>query len=116
MVELRNIKEWCGVRHIEFRDFLDITVEGLCTYLGQMRECTIYPVRPFLCRILGVSLALPCPMHGWVCKHRGVLNVPQSDALYEAVYLHGKEKARTEKHRRIVLETLKRVAPELLQQ
>ena len=114
MAELRNIKEWCGVHHVEYRDFLGITEEGLCPYLGQMRECIIYAVRPFLCRILGVSMYLDCPIGNCVAMKK--LNCAQSDSLYVAIYLHGKEKPRTERHRRIVLEVVKRVAPELLQQ
>lgn len=114
MAELRSIREWCGIHHVEYRDFLDITAEGLCPYLGQMRECTIYPVRPFLCRILGVSVDLACPIGNCVAARK--LNHVQSDFLYAEIYLHGKEKARTEKHRKIVLEVMKRVAPELLQQ
>ena len=104
LAELRNIKDWCGIHHVGFRDFLDVTQECSCPYLGTMRECTIYPVRPFLCRILAVSVDLPCPIGN--CKAVKVLNHPQSNALYSAVYLHGKEKARTEKHRLIVREVL----------
>lgn len=114
LAELRNIKEWCGIHHVESRDFLDITQEGLCPYLGTMRECTIYPVRSFLCRILGASVDLSCPIGN--CEATRILNHFQSDALYSVIYLHGKEKSRTEKHRRIVREVVQRVAPELLLQ
>lgn len=107
LAELRNIREWCVQKHIEYKDFLDITQEGFCPYLGPMRECTIYPVRPFLCRILGVSVDLPCPVGG--CTGKKILSHPQSDALYAAIYLHGKEKARTEKHREIVRKVLESI-------
>lgn len=107
LAELRNIKEWCMKHHLEYRDFLDIALEGHCPYLNAERECLIYPVRPFLCRILGVSSDLPCPARK--CTPSKLLNHPQSDALYKAIYLHGKEKPRTEKHRRIVREVLRSI-------
>lgn len=100
LTELRNIKDWCINHHIGFRDFLDVTENGTCPYLDQDKRCAIYPVRPFLCRILGASTDLPCPLGK--CAVTKLLNHPQSDALYSAIYLHGKEKARTEKHRQIV--------------
>jgi len=114
MAELRNIKAWCATRHLAFRDFLDTTQDGLCPYLGDMRECTIYPVRPFLCRLLGASEDLACPIGK--CVAAGKLNHAQSNCLYSAIYLHGKETSRTKKHRQIVVEVLRSVAPELLQQ
>lgn len=104
LAELQNIKIYCTEHHIEFRNFLDITEDGFCPYLQTDKRCAIYPVRPFLCRILGTSSVLPCPL-GKI-KSVKLLNKPQSDALYAAIYLHGKEKPRTEKHRRIVKEVL----------
>lgn len=104
LAELRNIKKWCGEKHLEYRNFLDITEDGSCPYLNAEKECLVYPVRPFLCRLAGVSVALACPVGG--CAPSRLLNKPQSDALYKAIYLHGKEKSRTEKHRRIVREVL----------
>jgi len=104
LAELRNVKDWCERHHLEYRDFLNITDEGNCPYLTPDKRCRIYPVRPFLCRILGVSVELPCPIGK--CIQSKMLNSPQIDALYKAIYLHGKEKARTEKHRRLVKEIL----------
>jgi len=100
LAELHNIKNWCAEHHVESRDFLDITREGSCSYLTAKQKCSIYPVRPFLCRILGVSLDLSCPLEK--CTATRILNHSQSDALYESVYLRGKEKARTMRHRQIV--------------
>lgn len=110
--EVRNIKEWCLRRHMGYRDFLEITEGGHCPYLTTDMRCSIYPVRPFLCRMLGASSDTPCPVGG--CSCRKVLNHPQSDALYGAVYLRGKEKRRTEKHRELVRQCLEVVAPQLL--
>lgn len=104
LAELRNIKDWSAEHHVEFRDFLDVDSEGFCPYLGKNKKCTIYPVRPFLCRILGASTELPCPIGK--CRASKMLNRPQTDALYKAIYLHGKEKTRTEKHKKIVNEVL----------
>lgn len=104
LTELRNIKDWCANHHIEYKDFLNITDEGNCPYLAPDKKCLIYPVRPFLCRILGVSVELPCPIHK--CVPSRMLNRPQSDALYKAIYLHGKEKPRTEKHRRLIKQVM----------
>ena len=100
LAELRNIKQWCTIRYIEYKDFLDITADGSCPYLTNEHKCLIYPVRPFLCRILGASVDLPCPIGK--CHASKLLNHPQSNVLYAAIYLHGKEKSRTEKHRRII--------------
>jgi hypothetical protein len=104
MAELRNISSWCSIHHIEFKDFLDIDKDGSCPYLNEDKKCQIYPVRPFLCRILGVIQPLPCPIK--MCLPSKVLNQPCSDALYKAIYLHGKEKPRTEKRRRIISQYL----------
>lgn len=100
LAELRDIKDWCATHQIEFKNFLDVTEDGTCPYLAHDKRCSIYPVRPFLCRILGASSDLPCPLNK--CTSTKVLNHLQSDALYSAIYLHGKEKPRTEKHRQIV--------------
>jgi hypothetical protein len=86
--------------HVEYKDFLAIDENGYCPYLSIEKKCIIYPVRPFLCRILGVSVDLPCPIGR--CTASRLLNHPQGDALYSAIYLHGKEKPRTEKHRELL--------------
>jgi len=103
LAELRNIKEWCSSHHVEYKDF-NMVVGLDCPYLGENKECFIYPVRPFLCRIMGVSIAIPCPIGK--CQVRKLLNRPQSDALYKEIYLRGKEKPRTEKRRRIIRESI----------
>jgi Fe-S-cluster containining protein len=36
-----------------------------CPALGPLRNCTIYPIRPFICRAYGVGAGLRCP-HGCV--------------------------------------------------
>lgn len=107
LAEIRNIKDWCAEHHIEYKDPLDITEDGYCPYRSSEKRCLIYPVRPFLCRMLGVSVDTLCPLGK--CEARKVLNHPQSDALYKAIYLHGKEKPRTEKHQRIVREVLRSI-------
>jgi len=112
LAELRNIKDWCAQHHLEYRDFLAISKEGDCPYLSTEKECVIYPVRPFLCRLLGVSIDLPCPLGK--CTSSKILNHAQSDALYEAIYLHGKEKTRTEKHRQIVKGVLATILQEMV--
>ena len=106
--EERNVKAWCAAHRIEYRPFLLITEDGSCPYLESNKRCLIYPVRPFLCRILGASTELSCPIDQ--CKAGRLLNKPQSDALYKAIYLHGKEKRRTEKHRLLVREVLRQSA------
>lgn len=99
LAELRNIQDYCLSHHIEYKDFT-MTVGLDCPYFMKDKSCQIYPVRPFLCRILGVSSDLPCPLRK--CKPEKVLNHPQSNALYKAIYLKGKEKPRTGKHRRLL--------------
>ena len=106
LAELRNIKDWCEQHSVEYKDF-NMLVGLDCPYLSKGKECIIYPVRPFLCRILGVSSDLPCPLGK--CNHAKILNHPQSSALYTAIYLKGKEKPRTEKHRKLIRKVLKEV-------
>jgi len=108
LAELRNIKDWCREHNREYKDF-KMTVGLDCPYLGKEKECTIYPVRPFLCRILGVSKDLPCPLGK--CKSSKLLNHSQSSALYTAIYLKGKEKPRTEKHRRMISNMMESIEP-----
>ena len=103
LAELRNIKEWCEIHHKEFKDF-NMTVGLDCPYLLSDKSCEIYPARPFLCRILGVSSDLPCPLRK--CNPAKLLNHSQSSAIYKAIYLHGKEKSRTEKHRKLIHEMM----------
>ena len=99
LAEIRNIKDWCEGHRVEYRDFSDII--GLdCPYLTTQKECLIYPVRPFLCRLFGVSENLPCPLRS--NYFATALNHPQTRALYKAIYLHGKEKPRTEKHKKLL--------------
>ena len=98
MAEIRNVQEWLSQHNKPFIDF-NMTVGDNCPYLGGDKKCTIYPVRPFLCRIMGVSSDLPCP-HG--CKPDKVLNHAQSNWCYHQIYLRGKEKPRTEKHRKYI--------------
>jgi len=107
LAEIREIKGWCRIKHIEYREFLNTNDLGNCPYLTAEKKCLIYPVRPFLCRLLGVSIDIPCPIGK--CEAKKALNHPQSDALYKAIYLHGKEKSRTEKHQKIVREVLSRL-------
>src|SRR6185436_11709101 len=38
---------------------------GRCNYLNDAGRCSVYPVRPFVCRIFGASEKLPCV---WGCK------------------------------------------------
>jgi Fe-S-cluster containining protein len=104
LAEIRNIKEWCEKRHIEYHNF-NMTVGLDCPYLGENKECKIYPVRPFLCRMMGVS-NLPCPISK--CHAHRILNVSQSHALYKQIYYQGKEKRRTEKHQKSIIQILKK--------
>jgi len=105
-LELNNIYSWCVLHKIEPKDFT-MAPELDCPYLGQDKRCTIYPVRPFLCRILGASHDLPCPLG--LCSARQRLNSAVSRHLYSQVYLHGKEKARTERHRSVLLPLIREV-------
>jgi len=103
LAELANVKEWCELHHREFKDF-SMLIGDKCPYLSEEKECEIYPVRPFLCRILGVSIDLPCPLH--LNKPAKVINHPQSNWCYTQIYLRGKEKPRTEKHRKVFRDIL----------
>ncbi len=106
LTEIRNIKEWCRSHNKEYKEF-HMQVGSDCPYLGEAKECAIYPVRPFLCRIMGASRAIPCPLGK--CKADKLLNHPQSGHLYDAIYLKGKQKPLTEKHEKLVNEIFLRV-------
>lgn len=113
LAELRNIKTWLHARGRVYLDFLKAYETGDCPYLDTApdKRCTIYPVRPFVCRLLGASTHLPCQLGK--CKPPGkLLNRAQSDFLYKQIYLHGKEKSRTEKHQKIVTAVVAQLARE----
>jgi len=97
LAELRNIKDWCESHKVEFKDF-NYQIGINCPYLAKDNSCLIYPVRPFLCRIYGVSTELPCKG----CQPERMINQSQSAHLYSQVYMQGKEKSRAEKHRKLV--------------
>ena len=97
--ELRNVANWCAKHRIEYKDFT-MLVGDECPYLLPDKGCQIYPVRPFLCRIMGTGEDLPCPIN--LNKPERLLNHAQSNAMYKAIYLRGKEKSRTEKHIKII--------------
>lgn len=99
MSEIRNIKDWLKYKNREYIEFH--MLRGVdCPYLGDNKECTIYPVRPFLCRIMAMSSDLPCPVD--LCSTEKPLNHFQSSHLYKEIYLKGKQKPLTEKHKRIL--------------
>jgi len=95
MAELRNIQEWCQIHNKPYRDFTMVVGED-CPYLSIEKNCSIYPVRPFLCRILGVSedKRLQCPN----CVPEKILNVTNSHYLYTQIYGGRKERRRDLKH------------------
>jgi Fe-S-cluster containining protein len=106
LAELTNIKQWCHQHNIAYKDF-NITLDLDCPYLGIDKQCTIYSVRPYLCRIMGVSTELSCPIN--ICKPTKILNKTQSDWCYKHIYLHGKERQRTLKHRKELKELLNNI-------
>lgn len=103
MAEIRNVQEWLHQHHREYIDFTMLVGDN-CPYLSAAKECTIYPVRPFLCRIMGSCVDIPCPLHA--NKPDGILNHLQGNWCYKQIYLKGKEKSRTEKHRKVLHEIL----------
>ena len=107
--ELRNIQDWCEDHSIEYID-LNMNPELDCPYLSEAKKCMIYPVRPFLCRLVGVSEDLPCPLGR--CLPQKLLNHSQCNFLYKSIYLHGKEKRRIEKHRKLLANLLREVTNE----
>lgn len=108
LAEECNIKDFLQARGRPFHEFNPLEIGKDCPYLDGEKKCTIYPVRPFLCRALGVIQPMPCPLKLFVPAR--VLNPASADALYKAIYLHGKEKPRTEKHRLILREFLENEA------
>jgi Fe-S-cluster containining protein len=97
--EIQNVKSYCERKHIPFIEF-HMTVGLDCPYLQLDKSCGIYEVRPFLCRIMGVSVDIDCPLKK--CKPSRLLNSPQSRKLYTGIYMHGKEKARRNRHVKIL--------------
>jgi len=43
------------------KDILPVTTDGMCCFLNDVRECSIYRDRPPICRIYGRSSKIPCP-------------------------------------------------------
>jgi Fe-S-cluster containining protein len=102
LAEIRDIREWCTVHHIDFRDFtMDLSAD--CPYLLPDKHCQIYPVRPILCRLLGVTEEkhLQCVK----CTPERRLNLVQTRYLFKQVYGTRKERRREFKHQR-ELETI----------
>lgn len=46
-----------------------------CPYLDEEKRCMVYPVRPAICRMFGVSESMPCP---WGCVREGALTDRQT--------------------------------------
>ena len=109
LAEIRAVKEYCAGRGIDFREFTDV-VGADCPYLTTDRCCEIYPVRPFLCRLLGAAESLPCPLGRCTCGKP--LKAVQASHLYAQVYLHGKEKRRTEAIRSRIAPVLRHLLAE----
>lgn len=57
-----------------------------CRYLSRNNRCTVYAVRPLLCRLYGVSVGLECP-HG--CKPERLLTREEASRLIRALYPQG---------------------------
>ncbi len=95
--EIKNVKDWCTSRNIQFKEFT-MKLDENCPYLKEDKTCQIYPVRPFLCRILGVSedKRLQCEN----CKPEKILNRIESSYLFKQIYGTRKEKGREAKHQR----------------
>jgi hypothetical protein len=106
MAEIRNIKEWLARKHLPYLELTMNTSES-CPYLAEDKSCKIYPVRPFLCRILGVCDDIPCPVK--LNHPKRVLNHSAGSMLYNAIYMHGKEKARHNRHMKKLRPILKDV-------
>jgi hypothetical protein len=100
--EIRNIEQWCRQHGIEFKNQFGVESGVDCPYLKE-NSCSIYPVRPFMCRTFGVveHPLLRCPN----CKTKRLLNIRQMDYLYKQIY-KGEEK-RIQKHAAKVNEFLK---------
>lgn len=112
LAEIENIKKYCAQKGIEYKAFYcedEVNTFGLdCPYLTEGRTCLIYPVRPFLCRILGAG-DLDCPLG--LCRPYGkMLNHIQSEHLYNQIYMKGKERARTIRHKHIIVDLLSKGA------
>lgn len=45
-----------------------IFTPGMCPALTMFRQCSVYEVRPLICRLWGVVKSMPCP---WGCRPEG---------------------------------------------
>lgn len=92
-VETRNVKNWCREHGIEFKDFGNVDKLLTCPYLLEDKRCQIYPVRPFMCRIYGITQhkLLLCQK----CEPVRILTVRRLDYLYKRVYKGEKKRAAT---------------------
>ena len=62
--EKEAIDEYCAAHDIVWVD------RGVleCGYLDEENRCRIYEVRPLICRMYGVTVDLPCPLHPEVAR------------------------------------------------
>ena len=58
-----------------------------CPYLTAQKRCSVYDVRPILCRIYGVSEILRCPFG---CQPERVLTVDESSLIMGKLWGHGR--------------------------
>ena len=67
---------------IEKRNFTSLFDK--CPYF-QDRSCLIYPVRPLVCRLMGLTDLMPCPN---ACKPSQVITIEEAtEALLRNIYL-----------------------------
>ena len=94
-IEWKLITDWLRERGMEER--FAKSVFDYCPYL-ENGKCAIYEVRPFVCRIYGVSESLKCPY----VKAEKYLSREITDKLHEAVKRISQDLI---KHRRVTEET-----------
>lgn len=110
LAEIRNIKAWLKKHDREFNDF-NMEIDKNCPYLSPEKECSIYPVRPFLCRIMGTSVAIPCVLGIKLTDAKSLLNQACDSYLYAKIYHVGEEKQRMLKHREVIERMISQVKP-----
>lgn len=62
--EHERIIETSGVRIPTMMEFVEIDRAGemiVCPALGPDNRCTVYDVRPMICRLWGATVPMPCP-------------------------------------------------------
>lgn len=92
-VENRYIREYCKEHNIKYKDFpTKVNLRKIihhiknpdscrsCHYLTDDGRCSIYEVRPVICRMWGVTKTMPCPFE---CEPDRIMTTTEENEILD---------------------------------